>query len=327
MDKFHFITLLEKYLNGSATQEEKAFLEDYYDVYQNDPEVSAFLSTGDKELIQSEINKGIWASIDTESQYSDYPEQKRSPWFRRISVAATLLFSLSAGLYFFNNKTETSKTVAGPTPTKEHRLIRLPDGSTVIVNAGSTLNYPSSFDDTPNREVYLDGQAYFDVKPNAAKPFIIHTGKVSTTVLGTAFNIEAWPEARNVTVTVTRGKVRVEDRDKKVLGIITPDQQIIYDNENSDAVQNSVKATDFVAWKDGDLLLENVTLAEATELLAIRYHVDIEISESLVRTKRFTTTFLQKESLDKILETICEFTGASYTFDKERGQVTLSSKQ
>src|SRR5690606_2603405 len=74
-----------------------------------------------------------------------------------------------------------------------HQLLLLPDGSTVLLNNNSSLDFPQQFTgDT--REVILKGEAYFDIKPDASRPFIIHTGKVKTRVLGTAFNIRAYPE-------------------------------------------------------------------------------------------------------------------------------------
>src|SRR5690606_2859673 len=114
------------------------------------------------------------------------------------------------GIYFtIQSPHRENKMVINSVNSNEHRLLHLPDGSTVIVGVGSKLNYPSSFDSLRTREVYLEGQAYFDIRHNPQKPFIIHTGKVATTVLGTSFNIKAWPEDQDITVTVTRGKVRV----------------------------------------------------------------------------------------------------------------------
>jgi ferric-dicitrate binding protein FerR (iron transport regulator) len=87
-----------------------------------------------------------------------------------------------------------------------HRqLINLPDGSKVVLNANSKLEYPPGFSNN-TREVYLDGEAYFDIAHDPGKPFIVHTGSISTRVLGTAFNINAYRSQQFVEVTVTRVK-------------------------------------------------------------------------------------------------------------------------
>src|SRR5688572_8298430 len=104
------------------------------------------------------------------------------------------------------------------------QFLRLPDGSTVLLNEGSKLEYPITFSgDT--REVFLQGEGYFDIQHNPSKPFVVKTANVTTTVLGTAFNVKAFPSEKHITVTVTRGKVKVS-KDEKVLGVITHDQQI-----------------------------------------------------------------------------------------------------
>jgi transmembrane sensor len=325
MDKSYFIELLKKYLNGKATKQECEFLLGYYEVFESEPDVIALMSPSERDDLRLGMNKDIWDTIeDRESAVPQVSVIKL--WFTRAAVAAAVIIVLAAGLQFFNNAEQKIPAIASRSEhVKEHRLIRLPDGSTVIISAGSKFNYPSSFDGSSKREVYLEGQAYFDIKHNDSKPFIVHTGKVSTTVLGTAFNVKAWPAADDVTVTVARGKVRVE-AEHKTLGIITPNQQITYDMVKADAVQKTVNADEFLSWKDQDLLLDDVTVAEASELLEMRFKVKIAISDEQIRTKRFTTTFLRKEGLEKVLKSICEFNGASYSYDKEKSLIVLSSK-
>lgn len=325
MNKSYFIELLKKYLNGKATKEECEFLLGYYELFESEPDVITLMSQSDREDLRSSISEGIWDSIDErESAISEVPVRRL--WISRIAAAAAVVIVLAAGLHFYTVSPQKSASiVSNSDQAKKHRLIRLPDGSTVIISAGSKFNYPSSFDSFSKREVYLEGQAYFDIKHNESKPFIVHTGKVSTTVLGTAFDVKAWPTADNITVTVSRGKVKIDDQ-HKTLGIITPNQQITYDTLNEGVVQKSVNSDQYVSWKDQDLLLDNVTVAEASELLELRFKVKIVIKDEQIRTKRFTTTFLQKENLEKVLTSICEFNGADFSYDKEKAIVTLTNK-
>jgi ferric-dicitrate binding protein FerR (iron transport regulator) len=195
----------------------------------------------------------------------------------------------------------------------------------VILSAGSKLNYPSSFDGLKKREVFLDGQAFFDIKHNASRPFIVYTGKLKTEVLGTAFNIKAIPGEADITVTVTRGKVKVMDQDK-MLGIITPDQQITYSKEKVGAVTKRVNSDSLFNWKEQDLRCNDLTIAEAAELLEKRYNVKITISDQSITSQRFTTTFGKNDSFEQVLKSICVFNGLSYKYNKDNATVVISQK-
>ena len=105
------------------------------------------------------------------------------------------------------------------TERAEYKYILLPDSTQVWLNAGSTLDYPEHFDET-TREVTLTGEAYFDVKHAAEHPFIIHTGQIQTTVLGTAFNINAYTDRSNIQVSVSRGKVKVSRGDQLIATLV-----------------------------------------------------------------------------------------------------------
>lgn len=325
MDKQSFIDLLHKYRLGIATEEECEFLTSYYKLFDREPDVLSLMTAEHQVILKDVIKNGIWENIEVREQGNNTRSERRM-WIRRYSAAAILAIVLSGGLYFFNTYPvrEAVSLVSGTGPGKTHRLIRLADGSTVIVSAGSKLNYPSSFDGSIKREVYLEGAAYFDINPNPQKPFIIHTGKIRTTVLGTAFEIKAWPLDANITVTVSRGKVKV-DAEKDELGILRPNQQLIYMKDEGRSIRRSVDALSHISWKDQDLLMNDITVQEASELLEDRFKVQVLFSDEVIRTKRFTTTLLKKETLEQVLTGICEFNGALYQYNKEKALVIISS--
>lgn len=208
---------------------------------------------------------------------------------------------------------------------KENRIIFLPDGSRVILSAGSKLNYPSSFDGMDKREVFLDGEAFFDVRHNPTKTFVVHTGNLATAVLGTAFNIKAINGEKDIVVTVKRGKVRVSDNNK-VLGVITPNQQITYDKQKIISEVTTVSNENYLNWQDRDLFIDNLTISEAAKLMEERYKVQISISDPEVKSLRFTTTFPKNEKLEQTLNSICLFNGLTYSYDKEKAFVAISRK-
>jgi transmembrane sensor len=169
------------------------------------------------------------------------------------------------------------------------RFVKLPDGSFVILNENSELDYPDQFDGK-TREVTLRGEAYFDIKHINSKAFIVHTGDISTTVLGTAFDIKAFPDQNDVVVTVTRGKVKIADK-KKIYAVITPNQQVSINKENNQVAQLQVDAESVVAWKKLYLVLSDITLEDAALLIGNKYHVRITIPDEKLKKCMITVKF------------------------------------
>lgn len=324
MDKQYFIELLHKYLKGKATKEEEEFLVSYYNLFQSEPDVVDLLSKEEREQLKSQIHDAVLQNISRIEQ-KDQKVLSIKKWFVRVAAAAVFLGLCATGIFFFRNETTKDNVGVGSAgKQKENRLIRLPDGSTVVVYASSILNYPSSFDRLAKREVYLEGQAYFDIKPNPSQPFIVHTGNVKTVVLGTSFHVKAFPDDIDIAVTVIRGKVRVSDQNS-TLGILIPNQQMIYNKQKSISTQNKVNAEIYLDWKEQDLLFDDVTLEEAAELLEERFNVHIQFYDTLIKSNRFTTTFAKGESFEQLLKSICEFNGAVYSYDKEKALVIIQN--
>jgi transmembrane sensor len=323
MDKSYLFDFLHKYLKGKASKEESDLVFRCYDLLHSE---FHSMNKVEKDQLENEMQSNIWQEIDLhENQQIKHPVQVK--WMYKTAAVAILLMTMTTGLYFLNQSPEEKPNIISRSDqTEENRLIRLPDGSTVIVSAGSRINYPSSFDGIATREVYLEGQAYFDVKHNLKKPFIIHTGEISTTVIGTAFNLKAWPTDPNITITVTRGKVKVADK-HKTLGFIMPNEQITYNKDKTAFVQNKVDTHELLDLKDQSLLLDDVTISEASELLESRFKVRISITEEEVSNKRFTTIVRKGENLEKVLNSICEFAGADYQYNKEASSIIISPKK
>ena len=328
MTKKYFSELLEKYLKHEASEEECELLIKHYNLFESEQDVFESLTRNQKDDIRNEVESRIWDEIlADEISLKDISSSNYKKLVSIVSVAAVLLLVISFGAYFFQTEpAKQTNVISRLTDVKQNRLIQLPDGSTVILRPGARLNYPSSFDGLAQREVYLDGQAYFDIKHNSLKQFIIHTGKLKTIVLGTAFEINAWSDASSIQVTVSRGKVRVDDQNNRTLGVITPNQQITYDKINRNIIQKVVNAPEYIEWKEQDLLLSDVTVAEASRLLESRYEVEILINDDSIRSKRFTTIVRKGETLDQILRSISEFNEAVYQYSDDRSSITINSK-
>jgi len=259
--------------------------------------------------------------------------RKLKNYYKTVAaVAASVIILFSLGLFtqkLNNHNNERAMVIKAPTVSPDRstsyiRHLTLPDGTSVILKAGSTLHFPNQFAEK-TREVTLKGEAYFDVKHMNSKPFIIHTGTVKTTVLGTAFDIKAWPDQKNVIVSVTRGKVRVEDNNR-VLAVLTVNQSVDYNLRNTDAKQQTVNAEETVSnWTKQDMVFERASFESIVQVLSKRYGTDITISNSQLASTQITSSFSGTESLENILETLCIInTNTQYTI--ESGEVIITNK-
>jgi transmembrane sensor len=247
-----------------------------------------------------------------------------------LAIAATITLFFAFKNVFVNNKTaipvitkETSIEEVNPIMAYHGKqLIHLPDGSTILLNENSSIEYNQNKFDDKTREVTLVGEAYFDINRNEKKPFIVHTGKVQTKVLGTAFNINAYNNSNKIEVTVTRGKVQVGDLEK-VYGIITPNQQIKVNKATLGYQQKNVNAETVVEWKSKYLILDNINMEEAIALISQKYKVAITLSNDKIKNCRITASFLNDEDLDHILKVICSVIETEYHYTTNDA-VTLS---
>jgi ferric-dicitrate binding protein FerR (iron transport regulator) len=322
MDNQKIESLLDRYQKGEASLEEKNLVEKWLEERDNqDSEWKSLNDNAKEQWLGSAFNK-IQDTLDLDQPKVVHLPQRSSIWKRIAAVAAVaaLIFTIyRQAPSFFNQDRLTTLSV----PANQRKLITLPDGSTVWLNAASKLKYSEDFNDKV-REVYLSGEAYFDVQHNPEKRFIIHTGKIVTTVLGTAFNIKEDENKHTITVTVTRGKVKVANGNKQ-LGIITPNQQISFNLKTSEAVQNQVNASESIAWQEADLHFEDITFAEAAVKLQQQFNVKINFSNEKLKECRFTGSALDGAKLENILKVICEFNGAIYRHQTD-GSILIEGK-
>ncbi len=203
--------------------------------------------------------------------------------FKAAAVAAVLVLSIAAAVLFLNQTSMQVKTAAPGTLTK----ITLPDSTEIWLNADSKISYPDRFAQD-KREVSLEGEAYFKVKRNEKKPFLIHTQGIVTKVLGTSFNISSYPDENQIKVTVLTGKVAIykkpADGEKLPQRLyLTANQQGVYDKnqKTSNLSKKDVKSINSVAWKEGNLIFKDTELPEVIRRLERRYAIRIEIDSTI----------------------------------------------
>ncbi|MDR3246110.1 MAG: FecR domain-containing protein [Prevotellaceae bacterium] len=251
-----------------------------------------------------------------------------------VAVAASVAILFTLGLLFGNDENKQvvhtqsiiveAVEVAPAAPVNYIRNIILPDSSKVILQGESTIRYLNDFSGA-TREISLEGQAYFDIRHNPGKPFIIRTGAIKTTVLGTSFNIKAL-SGEDVTVSVTRGKVRVEDKNR-ILAILTVNQELHYIPANTDEKNIPAPVEKTVTdWTKQDLDFDHVSLENVARILCKRYGVNIEISSAELAESEIVSSFGGTESLEDILKVLCAINSQTHFVMKDNNIIISNNE-
>jgi ferric-dicitrate binding protein FerR (iron transport regulator) len=301
IDEQHFKRLLDAYLRGSATSEEKKLLDDFFETYPELHRPSASADPATQEVIWRQLAANLLARA---------PQGKGRTLMVWYSVAAALaLFAVSWFLLARYSRDTPAPAVAqlrqAVTDRGQKLKIELLDGTQVTLNANSKLKFPEQFAGG-TREVYLTGEAYFQVAHDAAHPFIVHTPVASTRVLGTSFNVKLTPD-NSAEVTLVEGKVEVGGV------LLKPNQQAIARSQGEPVQVRDVDVAAFVDWKDNILRFDNMPLREAVAVLEDWYGVEITLEDPL-STCTISATY-RKETLKNVLTSISYMLKVTYQQD------------
>lgn len=226
--------------------------------------------------------------------------KKIPAWFPL--TAAAILTIVAGTIWLTNAPQKTQQLILQETITRvaERKIITLADGSVIILNNDSKLKYPKVFNDTL-REVYLEGEAFFEVAKNKLKPFVVKTGKLSVKVLGTSFNIKHYKADENINVVVATGKVGVKAAGNQNTWLLTPGNQLLYNKLTTNVVQNLVDPSDYTAWKRSELIFKDERLEDICKRLERWYDVKITIRTAHLKNKRISLK-QKNESLSTVLK-------------------------
>ena len=236
---------------------------------------------------------------------------RRFSFYRKIARIAAVLIPLFifAGGYLYYAST-TNKLIEISVAYGDRKHLVLPDSSEIWLNAGTIFKYPKDFTQK-ERLVYLDGEAYFTVKRDVARPFIVKASGVSVKVLGTCFNVKAYPDDERITTTLTSGKVEVNTPAQSPR-ILRPNEQLTYDQKTAHLSLAEIPAADTDSWVTGKLIFTNATLSEIQQTLERRYNVVIRSRISPPTESRYTVRFLMNEDLEQVLNVLGDIIGFSY---------------
>lgn len=200
------------------------------------------------------------------------------------------------------------------TPKGGEYRITLGDGSTVMLNAGSKLTFPTDFRGA-ERKVTVEGEAFFRVTKNAAKPFVVSIAGSEIKVLGTQFNVSSYPEDVATTATLLEGSIQFSNSGREV--ILKPNQQVSAGYSKLDV--RNVSADDFAAWTKGEFLFNDVPLNVVMQKLGRWYNVDVDLAA--MPQKNLYIKISRKADINEVLEYISKATG--YQFEIEANKIVL----
>ncbi len=317
-----------KHLTGECSSQEKLEVKNWLNqADENRDEVEldrSMLHKIDTYYQAKKFNSNAaWQNVHTQispSKVKSIQHQNRrkeaiSHFYKYAAVVVVALLLGSIG-YFIGFRNQ-SPAVYSEVIAVENQVLNeyvLPDGSVVALNSNSKLLFPKKFKGDI-REVTIIGEAFFDVKPNPELPFVINAGNAQVKVLGTSFNVCAYPEDETVEVIVETGKVQVISKNTDLLAenreiVLTPGEKGTLFTENHLLKKTLNQNPNFLAWKTHDLIFNKVPLNEVIRSLEKAYHIDIKITEPELNDLVYEGHFDQKP-IDFVLDVI------RLTFDLE----------
>jgi len=318
-----------KYLNSTCNPDEFAEV------------IKAICSDDNKDNVSTEILKLWEETLNTAIENKENSQlldkihhrialeesgtiSRRFTWYRNLlKVAAVLILGLITTTIVFYNKPEklqyASIVETVTTPYGARTNFKLPDGSEVWLNSGSTISFPKQYDKI--RNVRLVGQAYFKVLKDG-KPFVVKTAYGNVEVTGTAFDVKAYKD-ENFETTLVEGIVNVRDRKNQVANLKPGEQSVI--TPANEFTINNVNTELSTSWREGRLIFVNEPFQNVAKALERWYNVKIELQGEKLKKLGYTGT-IEMETFVEVLELINTTTSIKYKFDKNTRILKISGR-
>lgn len=309
MDRENCLNIFELYISGRASVGEIARLKSFLN---DDESLQKWLETqivSSPDIIDSNIKmrmlNNIRYSTDYSSTVQNIPVKKEGGrlklYLKRISnIAAILLpFVIIIGGYMYLKPQEVQlfEVIA---KKGEKASLTLSEGTAITMNSDSKITYSSDYN-RKDRQLNLNGEAFFDVKHNPQKPFIVKFRDLEIKVLGTSFGVKAYADDDDVLVVLNSGHIQLTT--PKELIEMTPNDRIIYNTKTQNTSLEKVNAEDYTDWRHNRLRFENETLDVIMKTISRMHNIDIIFENSQMKSQEFTGT-LDNTSIESVLDAI-----------------------
>ena len=210
-------------------------------------------------------------------------------------------------------------------PYGKRAQITLSDNSTIWLNSGSKLIYPAVFE-KDKREVYLEGEAIFEVSHNAAHPFYVATREIEVKVLGTVFNISAYTDDANTSTILESGSVELTYQGNKLFGRthekMVPGMLAVFDPASGNVKQTQVNTKLYTSWRDGYLVFEQQSLGEIIKKVSRYYNVQVDLEDQKLASETFSGQLDLKKTAAQVFEIISEIIDMNVETNENRIYLT-----
>ncbi|KIQ14419.1 iron dicitrate transport regulator FecR [Flavobacterium sp. MEB061] len=202
--------------------------------------------------------------------------------------------------------------------------LQLSDGTVVNLNSGTTLKYPEQFGVNGKRNVYLTGEAFFEVAKDKTHPFIVHANKVEVEVLGTKFNVSAYPENPTVNSTLIEGSIQMAEVENKSNAVLlVPNQMATWQNNSKKITTKFVDTSIYAAWTKGDIAFKDTPFSTIAKIIERTYDVKIINENSDLARQNFTGSIkISESSVENILELLKRDTPFNYAIKENTITIT-----
>jgi len=314
--------------------------ENGHDILRQAMEITRAVPVRDEHLtdeyIHHKVNEALQAAKKREQREAQIKRESFFPVFLSgWNVAASLLIvvGLCFATFRIYNNTRQAANADQPlrsTPAlkevanleRAFKYVQLPDGSSVVLHRNSTLKYPQSFA-TEKREVYLTGEAFFEVTKNPAQPFFVYAGELVAKVHGTSFSIKAIAEEKEITVAVKTGKVSVFSKHDSPSLLLSRNQQATFERTNARLVRSTLKSPVLlnIPIENQEFTYAETPAAEVFDALGKAYGVHIAFDRNSLARCSITAT-LGDEPLENKLKWLCTILEAHYTITEDNITIT-----
>ena len=245
-------------------------------------------------------------------------------------IAAFLLIPIiGLGILYWVSQSNQSadqytETIA---PRGQKSQIVLADGTKVWLNSDTKIKYPGNFSKN-QRDVYLDGEAFFEVSKNDHQPFVVHTSGVNVKVLGTKFNVKAYSDENQIETSLFEGKVNLlinNSSDKTIEKEVKPGQSFVYLKTDRQLVLNHFPQDEINGWKKNQLIFKDDTFGKLVRKIERWYNVELGYDEKLFNDRRLTVELYEGERLDRLMDILALALLVDYKYEK--GKIILTPKQ
>lgn len=274
----------------------------------------------DEVSLENEWTRLVSHIVNEQPMNSGSKERTLLIFVQLMKYAAVLLIGVclsSALFYLTSDKTSLmtdSYTII--TDKGEKSYLELPDGSKVWLNSCTTIKYQSDYGQS-NRNIYLSGEAYFEVAKNKEIPFVVKASGLDVTAVGTAFNVSAYMDDSQLITTLFSGKVSVQPTLTKQQILLEPNQVAIYYKGRNKIETVAYKKQMFAQWRHGALSFDMMYLKDITRLLERNYNVVFRYENQKIKQLKFSGSFRNNEALSEILKIIRTNTSIDYQMNQD----------